>query len=78
MRFEYTPTDHKRLIEDINDYINQTESAVEREQYRKELNEVKDNFITLANSGVFHDAIGEVINIREVWGEPLIEVITEY
>lgn len=78
MRHEYTNDDHERLIEDINDYIEQTESVDEKEQYRKELNEVRDDFYTLVNSGVFHDAIGKVENIREVWGKPLVEVVTEY
>lgn len=71
MKYKYTSNDYDKLLGEINDYINQTESFAEREQYLKELNEVQGNFITLINSGVFHDAIGKIDKIY-------VEVVTDY
>lgn len=74
---KYTTNDHKKIIDDIRGYIEQT-TIEEQKQYIKELNDVKDDFIALVNSGIFHDAIGKVKNIQKVCGKPIVEVVTEY
>ena len=53
-------------------------SEEEKQEYRKELYEVKDDFLALCESGVFHDAIGKVVNARANWGRMEVEVETEY
>ena len=73
----YTYYDVPDIIETIEDYISQCD-AIEQEAYRVELNAVRYDFYKLVESGVFHDAIGKTLNVREIWGNPTAEVETEY
>lgn len=73
----YTYYDVPDIIESIEDYISQCD-AVEQEAYYVELNAVRYDFYKLVESGVFHDAIGKTLNVREIWGNPTAEVETEY
>ena len=67
------------ILKEIESYI-QNCNEDEREDYYKELNEVKDNFLKLTESGVFHDAIGKVIETYAIGAdeELMVEVETEY
>ena len=63
---------------DIESYIEQTEDTNEREEYKRELEEVKGKWGKLVDSGVFHDAIGQVVK-KDCYGTILaVEVVTEY
>ena len=50
------------LNNECQDYIDQIDSEEEQQCYQNELNEVCGDFYRLTNSGVFHDAIGKVID----------------
>lgn len=78
MRTFYTELDKINILIEIEEYIEQCPSEEEKQEYRKELYEVKDDFLALCESGVFHDAIGKVVNARENWGRMEVEVETEY
>ena len=79
MRLKFTEIDKDVIITEIESYINQCPSLVERLEYRTELKSVKDNFSALYNSGVFHDAIGKVVDVYTVKNDILaVEVETEY
>lgn len=78
MRTFYTELDKINILIEIEEYIEQCPSEEEKQEYRKELYKVKDEFLALCESGVFHDAIGKVVNARENWGRMEVEVETEY
>lgn len=74
----YTDNDMEEVIADIMSYIEQTEDTNEREEYKRELEEVKGEWGKLVDSGVFHDAIGQVVK-KDCYGTILaVEVVTEY
>lgn len=74
----YTDNDMEEVIADIMSYIEQTEDTNEREEYKRELEEVKGEWSKLVDSGVFHDAIGQVAK-KDCYGTILaVEVVTEY
>ena len=74
----YTDNDMEEVIADIMSYIEQTEDTNEREEYKRELEEVKGEWSKLVDSGVFHDAIGQVVK-KDCYGTILaVEVVTEY
>lgn len=73
MKTIYYKTDLANIIEQCQDFIDQS-SKKEQEPYQTELNEVCGDFYRLTNSGVFHDAIGKVID-RTVYS---VVVTTEY
>ena len=74
----YTDNNMEEVIADIESYIEQTEDINEREEYKRELEEVKGEWSKLVDSGVFHDAIGQVVK-KECYGTILaVEVVTEY
>ena len=74
----YTDNDMEEVIADIESYIEQTEDTNEREEYKRELEEVKGEWGKLVDSGVFHDAIGQVVK-KDCYGTILaVEVVTEY
>ena len=74
----YTDNDMEEVIADIMSYIEQTEDTNEREEYKRELEEVKGEWSKLVDSGVFHDAIGQVVK-KNCYGTILaVEVVTEY
>ena len=61
MKATYYKTDLANIIEECQNYIDQS-SKEEQELYQTELNEVCGDFYRLTNSGIFHDAIGKVID----------------
>ena len=74
----YTDNDMEEVIADIMSYIEQTEDTNEKEEYKRELEEVKGEWGKLVDSGVFHDAIGQVVK-KNCYGTILaVEVVTEY
>lgn len=82
MRLTFTEQDKDVIIAEIESYINQCPSIAERLEYRRELKSVKGSFNSLYESGVFHDAIGEVVKVygKDMggWGTLAVEVETEY
>ena len=69
------------IIEECVDYIDQCDSKDERTDYMAELNQVCGDFIELTNSGIFHDAIGKVVNLIVLNSSKellAVEVTTEY
>ena len=77
-KLTYNKSDKETIITDILSYIEQTPDSNERDNYMSELNEVKNNWYMLVASGVFHDAIGKVVNRKFNGAELEVEVITEY
>ena len=69
----YTSNDMDLILSDIQSYIEQTSDENERIQYTNELNETKNNWDTLIESGIFHDAIGKVVNKKSNEVEVAIE-----
>ena len=69
----YTSNDMDLILSDIQSYIEQTSDENERIQYTNELNETKDNWDSLVETGVFHDAIGKVVNKKSNEVEVAIE-----
>ena len=69
----YNISDKETIIADILSYIEQTEDSNDRNKYTNELNEPKDNWDSLIETGIFHDAIGKVINKKSNEVEVAIE-----
>jgi hypothetical protein len=82
MRLKFTENDKDVIVTEIESYINQCPSLAERIEYRKELKSVKGSFRSLYDSGVFHDAIGKVVDVygKDIggYGTLVVEVETEY
>ncbi len=73
----YYENEIEDILAVIEDYIFE-QSADEQITYRNELAKVKDDFVALVESGVFHDACGQVVDIKSdglLW---FAEVETEY
>ncbi len=49
------------IVSACQNYIDQTDNIDDKENYQAELDKVKGDFFGLINSGVFHDAIGKVV-----------------
>ena len=74
----YTDNDKEEVFDSIKSYIEQTDDLNEKAEYERELEEVKDSWMKLVDSGVFHDAIGQVVK-KDCYGTILaVEVVTEY
>ena len=75
----YYKSDLANIIEMCQDYIDQSNKQ-EQEAYQRDLNDVCGDFGKLVESGIFHDAIGKVVNTyRDNNGNLLtVEVATEY
>ena len=71
----YYKADLAEIIEMCQDYIDQCNKQ-EQEAYQQELNDVCGDFSKLVESGIFHDAIGKVINISP--NAIAVMVVTEY
>lgn len=69
----YTSNDMDLILSDIQSYIEQTSDENERIQYTNELNETKNNWNKLIETGAFHDAIGKVVNKKSNEVEVAIE-----
>ena len=66
------------IIEECQDYIDQCDKS-ERTAYQEELLQLCGDFNHLVESGIFHDAIGKVVNKRSINGHCFaVEVVTEY
>jgi hypothetical protein len=79
MKISFWEFEKPFILQEIESYI-QGCNEEEREEYNKELNEVKHDFLKLTESGVFHDAIGQVIKTCAIGAEEelFVEVETEY
>lgn len=56
------------IIEECRDYASQEEDATQKKKYLDDIKEIKANghdFEQLCNSGIFHDAIGKVLESNE-------------
>jgi hypothetical protein len=78
MKILYYENDLEEIVTSCEEYIEQLDNVEEKKYYQKELNEVKNDFLQLMNSGIGHDAIGKVLNAFENWGQLCVEVETEY
>ena len=70
----YFKSDLSTIIEECQDYIDQLDSKEEQQIYQEELNSVVSDFSRIVESGIFHDAIGKVVNKTNI----SVDVITEY
>jgi hypothetical protein len=74
----YTNDHMGEVLHDIMSYIEQTEDLNEKAEYKRELEEVKDSWEKLTQSGVFHDAIGKVVKSYNIDHYLVVEIETEY
>ena len=77
MKKIYRTADMDAIVSEIRSYIGQLPQE-ERASYEQELGNVKDDFVSLVNSGVFHDACGKVLDLRHVDGAYEVTLSTEY
>ena len=73
----YYENEMAKILEEIEMYI-ETCDPEERDEYYYELEKVKNDFVSLCESGVFHDACGKCMNILNDGLFWLAEVETEY
>ena len=69
----YTSNDMDLILSDIQSYFEQTSDENERIQYTNDLYETKNDWNKLIETGVFHDAIGKVVNKKSNEVEVAIE-----
>ena len=74
MRSIFTDSDLETLREEIQAYMNQMPDCDELAEYKRELEEVKNDWSKLVDTGIFHDAIGKVVKKDG----STVEVETEY
>jgi hypothetical protein len=74
MKSIFTDSDLETLREEIQVYMNQMPDCDELADYKREVEEVKNNLAKLVDSGIFHDAIGKVVKKNGF----TVEVETEY
>jgi hypothetical protein len=74
MKSVYTNKDLETLREEIQAYMNQMPDCDELAEYKREVEEVKNDWAKLVDSGIFHDAIGKVVRKDG----STVEVETEY
>ena len=74
MKSIFTDSDLETLREEIQAYMNQMPDCDELAEYKREVEEVKNDWAKLVDSGIFHDAIGKVVKNDGF----TVEVITEY
>jgi hypothetical protein len=65
------------LINELKSYIEQSEIG-EQIGYMEELNEVKSNWWNLIHSGIYHDAIGKVVDAQFRGSLIIVNVAEEY
>lgn len=74
MKSIFTDSDLETLREEIQAYMNQMPDCEELAEYKREVEEVKNDWAKLVDSGIFHDAIGKVVR-KDGY---TVEVETEY
>jgi hypothetical protein len=74
MKSVYTNKDLETLREEIQAYMNQMPDCDELAEYKREVEEVKNDWTKLVDTGIFHDAIGKVVKKDGT----TVEVETEY
>lgn len=74
MKLIFTESDIETLREEIQAYMNQMPDCEELAEYKREVEEVKNDWAKLVDSGIFHDAIGKVVRKDG----STVEVVTEY
>lgn len=74
MKSIFTDSDLETLREEIQAYMKQMPDCDELAEYKREMEEVKNDWVKLVDSGVFHDAIGKVVKKNG----STVEVETEY
>lgn len=62
------------IVSACQSYIDQTDNIDDKENYQAELDKVACDFAELVNSGIFHDAIGKVVEKTA----DVVVVTTEY
>lgn len=74
MKSIFTDSDLETLREEIQAYMNQMPDCDELAEYKREVEEVKNDWEKLVDTGIFHDAIGKVVKKDGT----TVEVETEY
>lgn len=74
MKSIFTDSDLETLREEIQAYMNQMPDCDELAEYKREVEEVKNDWAKLVDSGIFHDDIGKVVKKDGT----TVEVETEY
>ena len=74
MKHTFTDSDLEKLREEIQAYMNQMPDCDELAEYKREVEEIKNDWAKLVDSGIFHDAIGKVVKKDGT----TVEVETEY
>ena len=74
MKSIFTDSDLETLREEIQSYMNQMPDCDELAEYKREVEEIKNDWEKLVDSGIFHDAIGKVVKKDG----STVEVETEY
>ena len=74
MKSIFTDSDLEKLREEIQAYMNQMPDCDELAEYKREVEEVKNDWAKLVDTGIFHDAIGKVVKKNGT----TVEVETEY
>lgn len=78
MKILYYENDLEEIVTSCEEYIEQLDNVEEQKYYQKELNEVKNDFLQLMNSGIGHDALGKLLNVFEYKGQLCAEIETDY
>ena len=74
MKHTFTDSDLEALREEIQAYMKQMPDCDELAEYKREVEDVKNDWAKLVDSGIFHDAIGKVVKKDG----STVEVETEY
>lgn len=78
MKSIFTDSDIETLREEIQAYMKQMPDCDELAEYKREVEEVENDWAKLVDTGIFHDAIGKVVK-KDCYGCCLVvEVETEY
>lgn len=78
MRRYYPQNSMPYVISQCKNYIAQEEDKEQQQVYLNELDEVKNDFQLLINSGIFHDAIGKCVNVININNNLIAEVTEVY
>ena len=74
----FTNSDIETLREEIQAYMKQMPDCEELAEYKREMEEVKNDWAKLVDTGIFHDAIGKVVDKNCCGCCLVVKVVTEY
>ena len=74
MKSIFTESDLEKMREDIQAYMKQMPDCDDLAEYKREVEEIKNDWAKLVDSGILHDAVGKVVKKDGF----TVEVETEY